>query len=317
MKPAPSVIIFTTASGAGCGLLVATGTHVATGLLPGGASVALQSTTLAIVLIIIGLVSSTRHLGHPERMFLALQRWRSSWLAREALAALATIVTAGLSIGTMTLAGHHGGLWVWSCAAAAMLAAATLVCTAMIYSSLQAVPQWHDALVVPSYMLLSVMTGLLLLALFADSNVALRVSTAPAIVAALLTKTMYWRDINHLRPRSNTGTVTGLGRLGNVRMIDPPLTEDDFTIHQMNAGIAAGTAHRLRLVAVMLLYIFPLVLTLFPRVIGGFTSAIAAVASVAAGFLLERWLFFAEARHTSMLARGELNRTTDNWGDTK
>jgi DMSO reductase anchor subunit len=43
-----------------------------------------------------GLLSSTFHLGHPERAWRALSQWRSSWLSREGIAAIATLVLFGI-----------------------------------------------------------------------------------------------------------------------------------------------------------------------------------------------------------------------------
>ncbi len=38
---------------------------------------------LALGLIAAGLLSSTGHLGRPERAWRAFSQWRSSWLSRE------------------------------------------------------------------------------------------------------------------------------------------------------------------------------------------------------------------------------------------
>src|SRR5439155_23547085 len=46
---------------------------------------------------------------------------------------------------------------------AAVLAAATVYCTGMIYASLKPIHQWHNRFVAPNYLLLAVMSGFLLL----------------------------------------------------------------------------------------------------------------------------------------------------------
>jgi hypothetical protein len=48
------------------------------------------------LLVSLGLLSSTFHLGHPERAWRAFSQWRSSWLSREGVAAVATYLPAGL-----------------------------------------------------------------------------------------------------------------------------------------------------------------------------------------------------------------------------
>ncbi len=47
---------------------------------------------LALVLIGGGLLSSTLHLGNPQRAWRALSQWRSSWLSREGVMAMLTFV---------------------------------------------------------------------------------------------------------------------------------------------------------------------------------------------------------------------------------
>jgi hypothetical protein len=90
MNPAYSVILFTTASGAGYGLLALLGF---VGFNHGPASsfiFGLVAIVIALGLITIGLLSSTFHLGHPERAWRAFSQWRSSWLSREGVAAVVT-----------------------------------------------------------------------------------------------------------------------------------------------------------------------------------------------------------------------------------
>ena len=43
-----------------------------------------------------GLLSSTFHLGHPERALKAFSQWKSSWLSREAWLALFALALSGI-----------------------------------------------------------------------------------------------------------------------------------------------------------------------------------------------------------------------------
>ena len=88
MNPAPSIIFFTVASGAGYGLLFWMGLLRPLGLVPGSVGFAVAAIGLSLVLIMLGLLSSTAHLGRPERAWRALSQWRSSWLSREGVAAV-------------------------------------------------------------------------------------------------------------------------------------------------------------------------------------------------------------------------------------
>src|SRR5579863_3477800 len=95
MHPAASVILFTTASGAGLGLVFWLALFGLLGLAPVTTGFGLVGLGLGMGLLSLGLLSSTFHLGRPERALLALTQWRSSWLAREGVSALATYVAAG------------------------------------------------------------------------------------------------------------------------------------------------------------------------------------------------------------------------------
>ena len=88
MHPALSVILFTTASGAGYGLLFLIGLLTGTAFLPESRWFVGVAFGLSLGAISFGLLASTFHLGRPERAWRALSQWRSSWLSREGIASL-------------------------------------------------------------------------------------------------------------------------------------------------------------------------------------------------------------------------------------
>ena len=90
MHPAPSIIVFTTLSGLGYGLAAVLGL----GLLDPAALATKIAHVLALALIAGGLLSSTLHLGNPQRAWRALSQWRSSWLSREGVMAIADLRAA-------------------------------------------------------------------------------------------------------------------------------------------------------------------------------------------------------------------------------
>ena len=104
MKPAPSIVFFTVASGAGYGLLFWLGLLRPTGLLPQAPAFALTCLGLSLLLITAGLLASTFHLGNPQRAWRALSQWRSSWLSREGVVAVLAYVPA-LVLGLVWLMG--------------------------------------------------------------------------------------------------------------------------------------------------------------------------------------------------------------------
>src|SRR5690606_16348531 len=80
VHPAASVILFTTTSGAGYGLLALLGLLGPAGLVPQGRWFGFAGLGLALALVTAGLLASTFHLGRPERAWRAVSQWRSSWL---------------------------------------------------------------------------------------------------------------------------------------------------------------------------------------------------------------------------------------------
>ena len=92
MHPAPSVIIFTTFSGLGFGLLMFLGLGIpaVTGWM------AFVFFVIAYVMAVGGLMASTFHLGHPERAMKAFTQWRSSWLSREGVCAVVALILMAL-----------------------------------------------------------------------------------------------------------------------------------------------------------------------------------------------------------------------------
>ena len=92
MHPAPSVIIFTTLSGLGFGMLAWMGL----GLPAVTGWIAFVMFAIGFGLAVGGLLASTFHLGHPERAWKAFSQWRSSWLSREGVFAVADLLSMGL-----------------------------------------------------------------------------------------------------------------------------------------------------------------------------------------------------------------------------
>ena len=66
------------------------------GLCPTERWLGIAGFALAFTLITGGLLSSTAHLGRPERAWRAFSQWRTSWLSREGVMAVATYVPAGV-----------------------------------------------------------------------------------------------------------------------------------------------------------------------------------------------------------------------------
>ena len=311
MHPAPSIIAFTTLSGAGYGLLFILALGSALGLVPAWPGLGLAGMALALGLISAGLLASTLHLGHPERAWRAVSQWRSSWLSREGVASLLTYVPAVIfAIGWVFLE-DTGGLFAFCALLAALGAAVTVYCTGMIYASLKPVRAWRHPLVPWLYVIFALISGALLghavLAGFGVERVWIGLTAVLAALAGFGLKVLYWRDIDRATPESTPETATGLGSLGRVSQLEPPHTQTNYLLDEMGYRIARRHARKLRQLCLGLGLLGGVVLTALALVASGALATLLASLAVLCGLAavaIERWLFFAEARHTVTLYYG-------------
>jgi sulfite dehydrogenase (quinone) subunit SoeC len=308
MNPAFSIVFFTTASGAGFALLLLLGLGAPLGLLPQSGWFAFVALAAAVGLAVAGLGSSALHLGRPERAWRALSQWRSSWLSREGVFAALTFLPTLIFGAGWTFFGATRGFVGLCGIAAAALAAATICCTGMIYASLKPIHQWCNHWTVPGYLSLALMSGLLLLDLLVRlwaanaRGVALLALAATAV--AWWIKERYWLLVDTTSGRSTVASATGLGSRGRVRPLESPHTADNYLLQEMGFQIGRKHARRLRWIARLVGFLLPVLcslLALGPVGMAGTVAAAVAVVGAAIGLVIERWLFFAEARHTVTL----------------
>ncbi|MFP4237866.1 MAG: dimethyl sulfoxide reductase anchor subunit family protein [Rhodosalinus sp.] len=288
MHPAPSLLIFTTLSGAGLGFLFFLGL----GMPAPTGWVAFGYFALAYALAAGGLSASAFHLGHPERALKAFTQWRSSWLSREAWAAVATLVVMALYGTGLVFFGARLVPLGWI---GAGLALATVVTTSMIYTQMKAVPRWHTPLTPALFLAISLAGG----ALFAgESGAALGL-----LVIALALQLAWWVRGDGAFAASGTdmGTATGLGTRGRLRSFEPPHTGPNYLLREMVFVVGRRHATRLRVAAVILMTILPLILLSPP--FGKVGAGLAALVHLC-GVAVSRWLFFAEAEHVVGLYYG-------------
>ncbi len=311
MQPALSIVLFTTSSGAGFALLLLLGLGAPLGLLPANPLFAFVALAVGVILAAGGLVSSAFHLGRPERAWRAFSQWRSSWLSREGVLSVLTFVPlAVFGIGWVFFGVTHGIIGLCGIIAAA-LAAVTVYCTGMIYASLKPIHQWHNAWVVPSYLLLGLMSGCLaldfLLRLWVFRAGGLALFTLIVVLIAWAVKEGYWRFIDTTSAPSTVASATALGRRGRVRLFEAPHTEANYLLREMGFQIARKHARRLRSIARLCGFALPALASLLAIIFSGAPGTIAAglgAVIAALGLLAERWLFFAEAKHTVTLYYG-------------
>lgn len=288
MHPAPSIIAFSTFSGLGLGLLFWLGvdTTAPTGW------VAFAFFAIGYALAVGGLVSSTFHLGRPERAIKAFTQWKTSWLSREAWCAVSALVVMGLYAFLLVFFDMQILVLGWIGAALCLL---TVYTTSMIYAQMKTVPRWNTALTSALFLALSLAGGALL-----SGRVA--IALLLLLIAGAL-QGIWWRTGDRRFAQSGTTlkTATGLGSIGEVRAFEPPHTGTNYLLNEMVYTVGRRHAEKLRLIALVLMLVLPVLLLLLgnPHVFG-----VLALLSHVAGVLVSRWLFFAEAEHVVGLYYG-------------
>lgn len=288
MHPAPSIIVFTTLSGLGFGMLAFLGLDAPA---PRG-WIAFGFFLIAFLLAAGGLLSSTFHLGHPERALKAFSQWRSSWLSREA-------VLAVLALGFMGVYGiglvFFDARWPAFGIPGGLLSLATVLATAMIYTQMRTVPRWNHWSPPVLFLAYAVAGGALL-----TGHVTLSLWIFPVIA---IVQIVAWMDQDRREKTSDTtmATATGLGGLGQVRAFEAPHTGSNYLTKEMVFRIGRKHAATLKVISLFLAFGLPVLLLLLPF---HHIIAVLAVLSHLAGVLVQRWLFFAEARHVVSLYYG-------------
>ena len=289
MHPSPSVIIFTALSGLGFGLLVFLGLKMpdVTGVL------AFIFFVIGFGLAVGGLISSTFHLGRPERSIKAFKQWRSSWLSREAIAAVFTLsVMAVYAIGKIFFDYDIRILGV----AGAIMSIVTVFTTSMIYAQLKSIPRWNTKLTPAYFLSLSLAGGALLAGQIKFCLLLLLIS---GIIQLLV-----W--IKGDRALALSGTTiesgTGLGTIGRVRAFEPPHTGTNYLLKEFVHIVGRKHSAKLRIIALILMIGTPILLLSLS--FSYFLAALSVISHIV-GLFISRWLFFAEAEHVVGLYYGK------------
>lgn len=324
MHPAPSLILFTSLSGLGFGTLFWMGLGLSwmRGELAWPAL--LVGYAIAFALAVSGLLASLFHLGHPERAWLAFSQWRTSWLSREGVAAVATLGVMGLFALLHLFAvpldrpfdvadGPTDGLAAATTLlglVGALLCLVTIVCTAMIYASLKAVPRWNRWATPVLFTAFALAGGALL-------NLQLALA---AVLLAVLPAVQIWAFVTGDRALAESGTTlgtaTGLDRTGDrtvgdrtagratVRLFEPPHTGPNYLLSEMVFRVGRKHRARLRLVALVCAGALPALLVVGAALTGSLALLFLALGTHLVGLFASRWLFYAEAEHVVGLYYG-------------
>ena len=248
---------------------------------------------IAYVAAVGGLLASTFHLGHPERAIKAFSQWKTSWLSREGICAVLTLIIMALYGAGLVFMNTPFAALGWLGALGAL---ATVYTTSMIYAQLKTVPRWRHWTTPALFLILSIGGGALLAGQVTEAIILL------IIAAGLQFYAWTSGDTRLATSGTNMETATGLGHIGKVRAFEPPHTGTNYLMREFIHQVGRKHAQKLRIIAMGLGFVLPVVLLLLP-----FNHIFAALALLShiAGVLTLRWLFFAQAEHVVGLYYGK------------
>ena len=309
MKPAISVLIFTVSSGAGYGLLMWMLVFQMLGQQAINLTELLVVGLIGLCLVTLGLLASTLHLANPKNAWRAFSRFRTSWLSREGVFAVAFYP---IFLGYVLVLFLNDGELTWLAMSIGviglLIAIATVICTGMIYASLKPIRQWHNPLTTPIYLLFSLMSGSLLLlliklALQGELSIIVAQIFALCLMFSLIAKTAYFVLIG--KPDGSTiNTATGFSQ-AQVRLLDAGHNADTFLTKEFVFDAGAVRLLRLRRIMFVVVFALPALFVGLAYYYGQHEISYLSMVAVFAGLLIERWLFFAEARHVVRLYHGD------------
>ncbi|MDX5333815.1 MAG: dimethyl sulfoxide reductase anchor subunit [Gammaproteobacteria bacterium] len=309
MHPAFSVIFFTVTSGAGFGLFTLLAILHVFGLVDMTQETILWAGIIGIVLVAVGLMSSTFHLANPKNAWRAFFRFKTSWLSREGVFAVlfypfALLYLLGVFLQGADINGFFGAMGLIGAA----LAVITIFSTGMIYGCLKTIRQWNTALTPANYIFMGLALGALLMVSALSYQEGADVMGVTGLTVTLLAIAALAKAVYYFWVAKVTGptinTATGFTRAA-VRLLDTGHTAGTFLTEEFGYEPDHSVVTALKTLVFALGFGLPiLLLALVLAGQAGVGIAVWATVSAFLGIIAERWLFFAEARHVVNLYHG-------------
>lgn len=300
MKPALSIVLFTTIAGAAQGVAVVLAAATLAGAAPADALPLMLWVVTGMLLT--ALAASFFHLGHPLRAWRAALMWRTSWMSREVilLPAFIGLVGAWALLSTiLTVQAASSQVLAWLVIAGALL---LWYCTAMIYACIRFIQEWAHPLTIINYMTLGLASGVVtsgaLAVLTGEHEFATMLGgwALAATAIAWFTRVLSLRRNSRLKPKSTVQSATGINS-DRVVQKSMGMTGGSFNTREFFHGASMHAFRRAKVGFQVLAFAIPIVLVVWVILTGSGFAWLLAIAFQALGLVTERWFFFAQARH--------------------
>ena len=305
MRPQFSIIFFTTLAGMAQGLLFFLALINLEAPVFSAPFISMLALPVSFILLVLALVASFFHLGHPERAWRAAMMWRTSWLSREVIA-----LPAVMLLTAMTFLYINSGIvptWLWAALIIGTLA--LWICTAKIYQCIRFIQEWSHPSTLTNFILLGLSSGGLLLEFLLlawnDPNTPLGIGLISGVnfillFLALNLKLWIWRRNQKLKPKSNLASATGI-KGNNIRQTSMGFMGGSFNTREFFHHQTDRVISNIRKIILLMVYVGPMVLLAFSLNSPSISQIALALLMQYIGLLAERWMFFAEANHPQNL----------------
>ena len=320
MHPAFSVIFLTTLIGAGQGLFLALFTgqfYSLANLIPAQDSAGFYAVGSFVVLLLLGLglFASIFHLGRPERAWRTAAKWRTSWLSREVIV-LPLFMLLVFLYGLSHYMGWNEPLFTLGAdvdidvtiligIVTSFFAFLLFVCTAMVYASVKFLEECYHWLTVANYIFFGLASGFMLAAAFsAYEGVALvsffGIWAVFFLFVAFITRFSSLLRNAKLKHKSTLQTAIGV-RHNAVVQEAQGFMGGSFNTREFFHGRSEAALKMVKLAFLVLVFMVSPLLLAISWGISSPLLPMAAFGVLYVGLMLERWYFFAEARHPQNL----------------
>lgn len=305
----------TTLIGAGQGLFLALYSAEILGLIglvaePGSRVQALGS-MISVAFLVLGLIASFFHLGHPERAWRAAAMWRTSWLSREVIV-MPALMAAVFAYGVGQYLGGHGApdsapalLTTVAGMAAVVLCIALFICTGMIYACIKFMQEWATPLTLINYFLMGCASGftlatLLFMAAAPGLTRIFGIAAVAFTLAALAGRLASLYRNARIKPKSTLQSATGIRHPHIVQKAQGAMG-GSFNTREFFHGKKPAFLRSVKTIFLVLGFPVPILLL----TVGLLTASVAWLAAAFVlqyvGLVFERWFFFAQANHPQNL----------------
>ena len=308
MHPSKSIIFFTVISGTGYGIFIGLLFNILFIEISYSLNYKLFISLVSFLMIVLGLLSSTLHLGHPERAWRAFSQWKSSWLSREGLVSVITFFPMVLFY-YFWINNING--YVFLLIILCIFSLLTIFCTGQMYATLKTIPSWNNSLVTPIYIFNGITVGSLFvysINFYFNYNIFLYEKfIIITITINLLLKISYWILI---RQKNNTNIQTAVGiKSKDISFFEGPHTGKNYLTTEMINKSNNKNNNFLRLTFCILTFIIPLYMinqysTLIADQFILKLSMIFVFILALVGMIIERYLFFIQSKHVVGLYYG-------------